>query len=160
MSENVLLSLNTMIASGEILFVSNRRDSKTWIQVYAFYELGGSLYAVTKDFAGFFRRVEDIPYRSFVACRAYYLERDSTIINIKGEVVAVKRNDGWTLFPPGMKLQEFSLRVQIDENTDNCGYETGNNCRHKNSEPFSGCSFHCLYQWFRSVFLKKCFASG
>jgi hypothetical protein len=122
------LPLSTMLANGEILFMCNRTDYKIWIQAHAFYEYGNCLYTVTKDFTGIFRWASPHPSDQFIACSSHGLFSDSTIINIKGEVIALCRNWQWTLLPPGTALTEFSQQVQSHKSIDDRSNKTGDNC--------------------------------
>ena len=150
----VLLPLSTMLASGDILFVCNRSDSQTWMQVYAFYDYTGCLYAVTKDFAGIFQREPGQPSNPFIECRAYCLSNNAMVVNLKGEVVAVCRNYQWTLPPPETTLAEFSSNVQSEQNTDDACNESSD----KNFNPSSRSTLNRLYQWLWRVFPNKSLA--
>jgi hypothetical protein len=63
---DILLRINTLLANGEILFVCNSHDAEMWMQAYAFYDYGGCLYAVTKDFTGVFRWTSPDPSERFI----------------------------------------------------------------------------------------------
>jgi len=159
MCTDTLLPLSTMLANGEILFVCNRPGTENWIQVYAFYQHCGCLYAMTKDFAGLFHSPPYQQGNSFIECRSYYLPSGSVIINIKGEVVATHQNYRWTFAPPGTRLAEFSHQIQGDQSVDDICNKDGNDNHNRNVEPPQRCSANRLYQWFRSVFPKKRLAS-
>ena len=151
----ILLPLSTMLANGEILFMSNnnvyRDETENWIQVHAFYQYRGLLYAVTKDFAGLFQYVQYQPGNPFVGCRSYHLTDGNIIINIKGEVVATCANHCWKLIPSGTTLAEFTRDVQSQQNTNETGNKDGDQCHESNLHPPQRRTLNGVYQWLRRV---------
>jgi len=157
--KDVLLQLNTMLANGEILFVCDNAHADHWIQAYAFYHYGGSLYAVTKDFAGIFRRAPHQSSNPFVESRAYFLSDGSIIINIKGEVVATRGNYEWIQLPPNTASAEFLFQKRSDPKVDESRNNGSNGDNGYNFKPLSRRATNRLYHWFRRVFTNKSPAS-
>ena len=161
LSKEVLLRLSTMLANGEILFVCNRVDLKTWIQAYAFYVYSDSLYVVTKDFTGIFRWASPSPNDQFVACSSHHLFSYCTIIDIKGNVIATCNDHEWTFAPPDTKLHnEFACQIQCNEDIHQDSDGTGNKGDENHFDPPQRMTNNNLYRWFRRIFTNKSPAVG
>jgi hypothetical protein len=160
MKSDILGRVNTLLADGEILFVCNRSDTEMWMQAHAFYDYGGCLYAVTKDFAGIFHKYPNQPSDPFIQCRAYHLSNEGVIVNLKGNVIAARKNYVWTLLPPGTMLEEFLLQERSNPEVDESRNEGGNDDHRNDFKPSSRFPANFLYQWFRRIFPKKSPAVG
>jgi len=108
--EEVILPLNTMLANGTALFVSNDRYLQHWIQVCAFYH-DGFVNAVVKDFMGIFYKDLFPTDTRFGKCDVFRLYVESTIINVDGELIATCRNGMWTFASPGTRLRDEIARL-------------------------------------------------
>jgi hypothetical protein len=157
---DILLRINALLANGEVLFVCNGRDAEMWMQAYAFYDYGGCLYAVTKDFAGIFTSYPNSQTDSFIQCRAYFLTDDYLVVNNKSEVVVVRKDNEWTLPHRRMTLEEFTQQIQSNEDVDKSRNDSGNESRDQPIQPSSRYASNSLYQWFRRIFTKKSLAAG
>jgi len=156
----VLLPLNIMLSNGEILFVSNDSEQENWVHARGFYCYHGEMYVVAKDFFGLIRGGA-ICSDSFVACASYQINTQGTVINSRGELIAVCHNRRWTLVPPGTKrLSEFSREVQCDQNVDSDTRGTGNDCNDNNVQQPQRLTTNYFYQWIRRTFSKKRSAVG
>ena len=150
-----LLPLNTMLANGEILFVCNDREQENWIHARGFYCYHDEFYVVAKDFFGLIRGGA-IYSDSFVACAAYRVNTQGTVINSRGKLIATCRDRRWTFTPPGTTLSsQFSRNVQSDQNVDDTSCKCREDSDSNNIQQPQRLTANNFYQWIRRIFSKK-----
>jgi len=150
-----LLPLNTMLANSEILFVCNDREQENWVHARGFYCYHDEFYVVAKDFFGLIRGGA-IYSDSFVACAAYRINTQGTVINSRGELIAVCHDRRWTFAPPGTQLPNKSpSQVQGDQEIDDSTSDSCNNGNGENVQQSQRLTTNYFYQWIRRIFPKK-----